>query len=295
MVPEMGWFPLTLVCALALASADALTKARLSDYSLRELTFVRLTLTGLILSPLVLAQPFPSLPWVFWGWVAATIPLEILAMLLYLFAIRDHSLAYTVPYLAFTPVIVVLTGYILLGETLSMGGLMGIVLVVVGAWLLNLEGSHLKHWRSWLAPFVSIFHNRGSLAMLGAALLYGITSVGTKGAMQYMQPELFGPFYSLLVGLLLVPLLGLATTRAVGRVWRKPWAVMGTAMLMGLMMVTHFIAITQIEVAYMVAVKRISLLFGILYGALLFHEKGLGRHLAAGSVIISGVLVIAWA
>ncbi|MCP3867447.1 MAG: EamA family transporter [Gammaproteobacteria bacterium] len=291
----MGWLPLTLVCALALASADALTKARLSDYSLRELTFVRLTLTGLILSPLVFAQPFPDLPWAFWGWIVATVPLEIVAMLLYMSAIRDHSLAYTVPYLAFTPVFVVLTGYVLLGETLSPGGFVGILLVVTGAWLLNLKGVHLRSWRSWLAPFCSIFHNRGSLAMLGAALLYGITSVGTKGAMQYMQPELFGPFYSLLVGLMLVPLLGLATPRAIGRVWRKPWAVLGTALLMGLMMVTHFIAITQVEVAYMVAVKRSSLLFGILYGALLFHETGLGRHLAAGSIIISGVLIIAWA
>ena len=62
---------------------------------------------------------------------------------------------------------------------------------------------------------------------------------------------------------------------------------------MGAMVVTHFYAIAHVEVAYMIAVKRTSLLFGMLYGAWLFGEIGLKRNLAAGTLMIAGVYLIA--
>jgi drug/metabolite transporter (DMT)-like permease len=62
---------------------------------------------------------------------------------------------------------------------------------------------------------------------------------------------------------------------------------------MAVMVVAHFYAIAHIEVAYMVAVKRTSLLFGILYGAWLFREQGLTRNLGAGGLMVAGVYLIA--
>ena len=62
---------------------------------------------------------------------------------------------------------------------------------------------------------------------------------------------------------------------------------------MAVMAMTHFIAIAHIEVAYMVAVKRTSLLFGMLYGAWLFREPGLSRNLLAGGLMVAGVVLIA--
>ncbi len=124
-------------------------------------------------------------------------------------------------------------------------------------------------------------------------MLYSLTSVGGKGAMQYLAPELFGPLYYTIIGLLLVPLLGLVRPAALRRVWRKPLPVFVTSGLMGVMLLTHFIALKQVEVAYMIAVKRTSLLFGILYGAVIFREIGLSRHLFAGAIMMLGVILIA--
>lgn len=67
----------------------------------------------------------------------------------------------------------------------------------------------------------------------------------------------------------------------------------GAHLFIGFMVVTHFYAIAQIEVAYMISVKRTSLLFGIAYGALLFNEKRLVQHLAAGVLMVAGVFIIA--
>jgi uncharacterized membrane protein len=58
------------------------------------------------------------------------------------------------------------------------------------------------------------------------------------------------------------------------------------------MVFTHFLAIQKVEVAYMIAVKRTSLLFGILYGALVFREPGIAARLPAGALMLGGVVVL---
>jgi drug/metabolite transporter (DMT)-like permease len=69
-------------------------------------------------------------------------------------------------------------------------------------------------------------------------------------------------------------------------------AHLGIGLFMAAMVVAHFYAIAHVEVAYMVAVKRTSLLFGMLYGAWLFGETGLRKNLAAGMFMVLGVLLI---
>jgi hypothetical protein len=88
----MHWFPLTLICALSLALADTATKKWLSDRSAAELTLIRFGLPGLLLAPILLIQGIPAPSPIFWAWLAAAMPLEIVAMLLYVRAIRDSPL-----------------------------------------------------------------------------------------------------------------------------------------------------------------------------------------------------------
>lgn len=289
----MSWLELTLLSAFALASADALSKRFLAHYRPGELVLVRFGVGGALLLPVLLLQPWPALPAGFWFWIAGLIPLEILAMWLYMTAIRASPLSLTLPYLAFTPVFNVVTGYVLLGEQVSRSGFAGILLVVCGAWLLNLQAArHGTAWRA-LAPFSAITRERGSRLMLITAAIYSLTSVLGKAVLLYTTPEFFGPFYFVAVGAATALVFGtrnLGNWRALGR---NPRVHLAIGACMAIMVVTHFYAIGQVEVAYMIAVKRTSLLFGMLYGAWLFHEQGLSRNLAAGTLMVGGVFLIA--
>ena len=207
----MEWFWLALLCAFTLASADAATKLWLGGHRIGEITMIRLGLTGLLLSPALFLQPIPPLPPRFWLWIIVLIPLEILAMLLYTRAIRDHPLSLTLPYLAFTPVFVTVTGWLILGESVSGRGLSGVLLVVTGSWILNLEERKKSDWRSLLAPFGAIVRNAGSRWMLLVATIYAFTAVGGKAAMQWLPPTQFGPLYFLLVGAGAILVIGLQT------------------------------------------------------------------------------------
>jgi drug/metabolite transporter (DMT)-like permease len=289
----MPWLSLSLLCALSLATADAATKRWLGDYGTREITLVRFVVPGALLAPLLFVEPLPELPAAFWYWILFLLPGEILAMLLYMRAIRDHPLALTLPYLAFTPVLVVLTGWALLGEQVSSSGLGGVLLVVIGAWLLNFDTQRPTNWLDLIEPLKAIARNPGSRMMLGVAFLYSLTSVGGKGAMQYMPPGQFGPFYfALLGGVTLILFVGHRPKLARALV-RRPGPVLLVGLVMAVMVVTHFLAVQKVEVAYMIAVKRTSLLFGMVYGALWFGERHLGLHMVAGVLMVAGVFLIA--
>jgi drug/metabolite transporter (DMT)-like permease len=288
----MHWLGLTLLSAFCLATADTLTKRQLSHLRAGELVLVRFGVTGVLLLPLLWLQPWPVLPLPFWGWVASLLPLEILAMWLYMTAIRECPLSLTLPYLAFTPVFNIVTGYVLLGETISWAGFAGITLVVCGAWLLNLKAASNGQGLDILAPFRAIVRERGSRLMLATAALYSLTSVLGKGALQYVSPGFFGPFYFVLLGVAASLIFASHDVRSWRALGRHPWAYLLVGLFMGAMVVTHFYAIERVEVAYMIAVKRTSLLFGMLYGAWLFGETGLSRNLAAGMMMIAGVYLI---
>jgi drug/metabolite transporter (DMT)-like permease len=288
----MHWITLTLFSAFFLATADTLSKRYLSHYRPGELVLVRFVIAGMLLLPLLLWQPWPSLSPAFWGWMAASVPVELMAMWLYMQAIRSSPLSLTLPYLAFTPAFNALTGYVLLGETVTLTGFSGILLIVFGAWLLNLQDTQKGLGLNILAPFLAITRERGSRLMLMVAALYSLTSVTTKGALLHATPAFFGPFYFVVMGaaaLLLFASRDVSTWRALGR---HPWAHLGIGVCMSIMVVTHFYAIEHIEVAYMIAVKRTSLLFGMLYGAWLFKETGLLKNLVAGILMVLGVFLI---
>lgn len=289
----MNWVHLALLSALSLAFADALTKKLLGGYRTEELIVVRFGLTAVLLLPLLVLNLPESVPPPFWGWVGLALPLEVLAMALFLLAIRDSPLALTLPYLAFTPVFVVLSGYLLLGEKVSPRGMAGILLVVAGAYALNLEHARMNVPRSWLAPVLAIARERGARLMLVVALLYSMTSVLGKGALQYMSAASFGPLYFMLLGLLTAAFFAWRDPGVLRVLWRPSWRHVLIAACMAVMVVAHVFALERVEVAYMISVKRTSILFGIVLGALMFAETRLVQHLFAAGLMVAGVALIA--
>ena len=289
----MSWFALALICAFSLASADAATKAWLQGFSAREMLIVRFCIPGLLLSPLLSSMPpLTTLPPAFWGWIAALIPLEMAAMALYMTAIRDHPLSLTLPYLAFSPVFVIGVAWMVLGEEVSARGALGILLVVAGAWVLNSRQARRNDWRSWAAPLRAILDESGSRRMLSVAAIYAVSATLGKRAMQYLDPASFGAVYYGILGLAVFLAIVAPRPRILVKVASRPLPAFLIGALLGLMVYTHFLAIQQVEVAYMIAVKRVSLLFGILYGALLFREPNLAARLPAGALMLAGVVMI---
>ncbi|MCP5353065.1 MAG: EamA family transporter [Chromatiales bacterium] len=284
----MDWLIPTLLCALSLALADAGTKVWLGELSDGERVFVRLGLPGFLLMPLAFVTLPDNPDWSrFMPWVLVSLPIEVFAMHLYVRALHAGPLSLTLPYTAFTPVFVALTGWLLLGEQVSSGALGGIVLVVVGSWLLNTgQGRHP------LMVLRAIIEQRGARLMLATAVLYSITSVTTRGAVRETDGLFFGAFYLGLIALTIVAWHG-ARGEAVWTItWRGPRRLWLVSAAMGLMVILHFVALRLVDVATMIAVKRTSLLWGVLIGVVFLGEETGARRVVAGVIMVAGAAIV---
>ena len=114
-----------------------------------------------------------------------------------------------------------------------------------------------------------------------------------KGALQYVSPSFFGAFYFSLLGIVTLILFSVTQPRIIVVLWRRPLVHILLGFLMALMVVTHFFAIQEVEVSYMIAIKRTSLLFGIFYGVYVFGEQHRFRYMVSGSIMVIGVILIA--
>lgn len=234
-----------------------------------------------------LVEP-PPLDKVFWLCIAGGLPLELIAFLCYMRAIKVSPLSLTLPFMAFTPAFMIITGHIILDETLSRGGIIGIALIVAGAYLMNLN----KIRDQFLAPFKAIFLEKGSWLMLIVAFLYSITSTIGKLAIIHSSPTFFGFTYFLMFSFLLMAIFPLVPDARISNIVKRPVPAICSGMVLVIMILCHTLAISLIQAAYMISIKRSSVLFGVFFGSIIFKEEKFKERLSGASVMMAGVILI---
>jgi len=282
-------FFLSLIAALGLATSDALTKRFFSDRSAYEMGLIRLVYTLPWLLAVSLFVSPAGTDAVFWTCVLSGLPLEVLAFLCYMKALKVSPLSLSLPFLAFTPGFIILTGWLILGETISGGGLGGIVLIIAGSYCLNI--SSFK--QGALQPFLAVIREPGSRLMLLVSFIYAFTSTLGKLAILHSSPNFFGIVYYLI--LTVVMFVGLAFTgKTPGGILRTQTPVMALALgaTAAVTIFSHMLAISLTQAAYMIALKRTSLIIGVLYGAWWFREEKIAQRLTGALLMVAGAIFI---
>ena len=64
------------------------------------------------------------------------------------------------------------------------------------------------------------------------------------------------------------------------------------AVVMAFQMVTHFIALSMAPVAYMISVKRISMVISVIFGWRFFGEQNIGWRLAGAAIMLVVVTIL---
>jgi drug/metabolite transporter (DMT)-like permease len=282
----MYWLPVALLTALSLSTADALSKRALRKTDDLVVAWVREGYALPFLFAAFLWVPVPSLDSTFWLTVVSMLPLEIIALMLYIRAIRLSPLSLTVPFLALSPVFIVFFAFVLLGERPSSTGLAGIFLIAAGAYTLN-SGAY-RH--GLLGPVRAAASEPGAVLMVIVALIYSVTSTLGKVAIQHSSPLFFGFFYPFILTVILTVMA--AKRGKLTLVGSRPWAFLAIGFFTALMIICHYTALSLTNVAYMIAVKRTSLIWSVLYGRLLFGETNIRERLMGSAVMVAGVILI---
>jgi drug/metabolite transporter (DMT)-like permease len=264
--------------------------------------------TSIFLLAITLVNGIPVLgPW-FFGAVMVTTLLNILATTLSFRALTSSDISLAVPMLSFTPIFLVGTAALFLGEIPSLIGIMGIITIVSGSYILNTAEGHTRI----TDPFRDMFSHPGVIAMLGVSFLYAIAINFDKIVVQNSDPVFGSAIVFLLLG---ISFGALALRRQRGTLsWMLPNAnlpeypaartgpvsplkyLLAAGIFTGILLTIEAAAINTAYllqiVPYVIAIKRMSLILIVLYGTLIYREKEIVRRLAGATLMVLGAVLI---
>jgi drug/metabolite transporter (DMT)-like permease len=283
----MIWFFLSLIAATSIAVRDVSIK-----------TYENLAPPEIAILELVWALPYfflgcllveiPPLDQTFWWTFILSIPINIAAYILYLYAIKISPISLSVPFLAFTPAFMILTSFFILAETINIWGGIGIGLIVLGGYVLHFTNKQASLWD----PLSAFLHEKGSWFMLIVAILFAFAAVIGKKAILHSSPLFFSYLFFLIFNITV--LAGFLLFRK--NDWHKIIRNTPRGIWLGSLFMVHIsfhsLAIAISTAVYMVAVKRSSILITILLSWFILKEENI-RFRGLGTLLMfAGILII---
>src|SRR5262245_3815247 len=208
--------------------------------------------------------------------------------LLFFRALQVTPISLCMPYISFTPVFLILTGYVMLGEMPAVQKLVGVALIFVGSVVMH----RTLFAAGWLEPVKAIFRERGCFYMLLVGLINSITNPIDKRLVTmtdaFTQACAFG--LGMVVFFTVLSLVSRAELRKVIRTM-PAWAMLAGA-LEAVALIFQLSSHNYIDVVITISIKRAGIILTVLLGWLVFREKEIGDKLIAASVMLAGVLII---
>ncbi len=251
-------------------------------------TLLALPLLGLF--TLALTPQFPHLDGLFIFSVLGAAGLNAIAHVALTKALKLADASLVTPLLTFSPVFTLLISALVLGEIPSARGVLGVGLVVIGAYWLNPSGA------GWLAPFKSLTLKPGVALVLLAGLLWAVTPLFEKAAIRHTIPE--NPRFVALVAttllvLMLTPFAATQGRQAIGKLLlhRREWLL--AAGIAGGAPVLGYTAFSLGLVGYVTALFRLSAVMTVLWASLFLNERNLANRLPGSLIMAVGAILIA--
>ena len=188
-------------------------------------------------------------------------------------AVKRGDLSLVSPIYAFTPIITFVISWLLLGEAATLWALLGIVLVVVGSFILN-----IKH--GWNA-LTRLFTHAGTRTMFMAAVVGGLSSVIDKVGVSEVGVVGWAFYVNAISSLIL---LGIKK-----KVYVKEGVSIG--MSEALSAALQLNALQFLNVAYVIAIKRFNTVIIVLLSKVLFKEH-IKERLVGAVLITVGVILV---
>lgn len=288
-------FELTIVLASALLHAVWSTSIKSSR---DPLTFnllqagVTCGIAAIVLPQVELADLSPTL----WRWLAVTSVAHGLYIYWLSRAFEHGDLTLVYPIARSTPAFLPLVAVPLLGESLTVGGALGIGIVVLGMWLVH-AGASLD-WRSFATPAA-----RYALLTLAATVAY---SLADKGAMRELAaapapgavPRAVVYYVLLTLGHFVVFAPLVFASRSLRSIGRAARSELGRASLASLVsFVGYSLILKALETApasYVVSVRQTSVFFALVLGVVQLRERPGRARLVGAAATVLGVGLIAW-
>ncbi len=203
-------------------------------------------------------------------------------------AYKESEASIVTPMFALSPLLVVGTSFLILGETLSMAGVFGVLLIALGTYVLK-----LKDVETVLEPFKKLSEERGVQLIMIVILIYSITANTDKIGVNMTSPIIWPLSVYALSSVFMLPVMMRKSSDWKNQVkssW-KPLGLLGG--LGGLSIILQMTAFEITPVTYVIAIKRFSIPLTVLISYILLEEKdGFPQKLAGSIIMVAGAVLI---
>lgn len=224
----------------------------------------------------------------FWIGLIGSGLINVVSNILYMRSISKGDISSVMPMLSFTPLFLLISSPIMIGEFPRLLGLVGILFVVVGSYLLNLNMSK----KNILEPFKSLVKNKGTRYMLIVAFLWAISAGFDKMAIRTTSVWQYIAFVNVLIFSLLslIAILSKKITFASIKKGKKN-LILISCLTTG-SYIFHMTALSLTLAAYVVALKRMSIIISVILGSRFLNEPNILERLLGAIVMVVGVILI---
>ena len=284
----MSWILLGLASAFFDSLKDVFGKFGLRDADEYVVGFTLCFFSALFTSYTLLDVEISKLPFQFWQVIVVGGLINVLALILYMRAIKIADLSLCIPLIALTPLFLLVTEPLIVGDTPSPQGVLGVVLIVAGSYFLNFH----RREGGVFEPFRLLWVEKGPRMMIICAFLWSITSALDKIGIQHSSPMfwVFAVNFAVAVGLL--PFL----PSRIARLKKRTLLLLIPMGLFNAVALTfQFLAVAMVQVSYVIAMKRLNSLFAVIWGGLFFKEQNLRNRALGAAILLLGVACIAGA
>jgi uncharacterized membrane protein len=284
----MVWFIFAFLTALSASLKDVFSKKSLKNL---DEYVVSWSLTFFTLPFLFFLFFFIDVPEIGNQFLLALIvsgTLNIIAVVIYMKAIKCSDLSVTIPIITFTPLFLLITSPLILGELPKVLGIGGVLLIVLGSYMLNFKQTQ----KGYLAPFKALIEERGPKLMLLVAFIWSITSTFDKIGVQNSSSLFWVIAINTFITIGLFPIMLFKTRNGLKQIKTNLKILLPISVFSAATSIFQMMAITMTYVTYVISVKRTSTIMSVLFGYFIFKEGNLKERLMGTIVMVIGVILI---
>jgi len=281
------WIILSFGVALFDSLKNVAAKSTLKNVDEYVVAWSNCFFSAILLTP-VLFFEIPEIKPMYYVGLFVSGSLNVAALVFFMKSIKHSDLSITVPLTTLSPLLLLITSPIIVGESPNSQGISGMVLIVLGAYLLNLKSS----WNGFFAPLKAIVFEKGPRYMLFVVLLWSITANFDKIGVVNSSPLFYSFTIQAYIGFVLLFFV-IPTFKKQPQLLKNNFkSLSGIGVLSALTITCHMIAISLTIVPYVISIKRTNSILSVVFGRIFFKEGNLKERLTAAVMMFIGVLLI---
>lgn len=284
----MLWIAFALVAALADALRSTFSKVALRQTDSFFVAWAMVTFQGLFLLPAFFFIDIPPIRSAFWPLFIGGSTLDIIATIFYMRAVQNSDLSITIPLLSLSSLFVLLLSPIINQEWPNGQGVLGVLIICIGTYVLRIDRRHTGFWE----PFRALAQEKGARQMLVTALLWSITTSLHKEGILNSSPLFWPVAYYGWMSILMLPFVLWKVPQFSQTLRHSLKSVLPIGFFAAVMSAGQMLALNLSLVVYVASIKNLNTLFAVLIGTLILKERGIKERLLGALLMFAGALLI---